>query len=161
MSSGSQTWNIYTPGPASNDYHYTLLKKDITSSGGNIEEYSIEVICNASDTSNIVDYRIYGSNIEKESLSSSSNPVKFGLNQNFPNPFNPYTIISFSLADKQYVKLKIYDLTGSEIKTLISGEYEPGIYKIEFNGSDLSSGVYFYRITAGNFSESKKLQVLK
>jgi hypothetical protein len=53
------------------------------------------------------------------------------------------------------------DYSPEEIKTLISGEYEPGIHKIEFNGSDLSSGVYFYRITAGNFSESKKLQILK
>jgi hypothetical protein len=112
--SGLPNWNIYTPGPGSNDYHKTLLNKDIVSSGGNIEEYLIEVI-GASEYSNIVDYRIGGTIIGKESLK----PVEYSLNQNFPNPFNPYTI-SFSLAEKQYVKLKLYDLTGREIKTLLS-----------------------------------------
>jgi hypothetical protein len=59
------------------------------------------------------------------------------------------------------VKLKLYDITGREVKTLVDCEYDAGLYNVEFNGSDLSSGVYFYRIIAGNYVQTKKLQILK
>jgi hypothetical protein len=85
----------------------------------------------------------------------------FVLQQNYPNPFNPLTVISFTLPEKQYVKLKLYDITGREVKNLVDCEYDAGIHNVEFNGSELSSGVYFYRIIAGNYNETKKLQLLK
>jgi hypothetical protein len=97
--------------------------------------------------------------IEKDNIAAAS--YDFKLNQNYPNPFNPLTTILFSLAKKEIVKLKIYDITGREVRTLVDGEYDAGDYKVEFNASKLSSGVYFYQITAGDFREVKKLQVLK
>jgi hypothetical protein len=97
--------------------------------------------------------------IEKDNITAER--YDFKLNQNYPNPFNPMTTILFSLAKKETVRLKIYDITGSEVKTLVDGEYDAGIYNVEFNASQLSSGVYFYQIIAGDFKETKKLQVLK
>jgi hypothetical protein len=115
------------------------------------------MIINSSDTTNEVS--VLKATIEKDNIAAAS--YDFKLNQNYPNPFNPLTTILFSLAKKETVKLKIYDITGREVKTLVEGEYDAGDYKVEFNASKLSSGIYFYQITAGDFSQTKKLQVLK
>ncbi|MCF6268144.1 MAG: T9SS type A sorting domain-containing protein [Melioribacteraceae bacterium] len=94
-------------------------------------------------------------------------PKVFSLSQNYPNPFNPTTIISYSIPEVSNVKLKIYDMLGREIKTLVNKEQSAGIYDVEFNAATLSSGVYFYRIVAdsygatGSFVDSKKLLLLK
>ncbi|MFH1043393.1 MAG: T9SS type A sorting domain-containing protein [bacterium] len=85
----------------------------------------------------------------------------FKLNQNYPNPFNPTTTISFSLQSKEFVTLKIYDVLGEEVITLVNEELNTGSYKNDWNATNLSSGVYFYRLQAGNFSETKKLLFLK
>jgi len=85
----------------------------------------------------------------------------FSLCQNYPNPFNPATIINFSIPKSCFVTLKIYDLLGREIETLVNEEKSVGNYKLKFEGSNLPSGVYFYRLHAGSFSETKKLIVLK
>jgi len=91
----------------------------------------------------------------------SSLPDKYFLSQNYPNPFNPSTTISFHLPETGFVSLKIYDLLGNEVKTLINEERHVGEYSVKFDGSNLSSGVYFYRLASGNFSETKKLLLLK
>ena len=88
-------------------------------------------------------------------------PETFSLSQNYPNPFNPTTVIKYSLPEVTNVKLKVYDMLGREIKTLVNQEQSAGVYNVEFNASNLSSGVYFYRIEAGNFVASKKLLLLK
>ncbi|GAB4295802.1 MAG: hypothetical protein Kow0098_18440 [Ignavibacteriaceae bacterium] len=88
-------------------------------------------------------------------------PDKFELFQNYPNPFNPVTSIKFSIPEKSFVTLKIYNAIGKEIKVLLDEEKPAGNYEIKFNGSDLASGVYFYRLTAGDFSGTKKLILLK
>jgi hypothetical protein len=88
-------------------------------------------------------------------------PLEFNLNQNFPNPFNPATIISYQLGERVNVKLIVYDILGKEIKTLVSKIQDPGNYQVEFNAANLPSGEYFYRLEAGNFSESKKLVIIK
>ena len=88
-------------------------------------------------------------------------PTRFELNQNYPNPFNPVTKISFSITSREKVTLKIFDLMGSEVQTLINSHFEAGYHVIEFDGSKLTSGVYFYRLTAGNFVSTKKLMLLK
>jgi hypothetical protein len=90
-----------------------------------------------------------------------SSPGNFQLFQNFPNPFNPTTIIKYQLPMNNFVTLKVYDMLGREVKTLVSEQQTAGIYSVTFNAAGLSSGVYFYRVTAGNFIDSKKLIVIK
>lgn len=86
----------------------------------------------------------------------------FSLAQNFPNPFNPSTSIRFSLPTKSNVILKIYDISGKEVATLINNEVvSGGLNEVTFNGVNLASGVYFYSITAGNFKDTKKMMLIK
>ncbi len=88
--------------------------------------------------------------------------TKFYLQQNFPNPFNPKTVILFSLANVEIVSLKIYDILGREVVSLINNErYESGTHKIDFDANNLNSGIYFYKLTTNNFSEMKKLILTK
>jgi Secretion system C-terminal sorting domain len=93
---------------------------------------------------------------------SGSQPVSsFKLNQNYPNPFNPSTIINYSLPSSELVQIKVYDALGTEIKTLVNEFKQAGIYTIEFNAGNLPSGIYFYRMQAGSFSDTKKLILMK
>lgn len=91
-------------------------------------------------------------------------PEGFYLKQNFPNPFNPSTKIEFAIPKSEYVTLKIFDVLGKEITTLINGEMNSGIYEIEFNATGingLSSGVYFYQLKTGSFLETRSMMLLK
>jgi hypothetical protein len=88
-------------------------------------------------------------------------PKEFRLSQNYPNPFNPSTTISFSLSSKSFVSLKIYDALGREVSILVSEELPAGIYIQDWNAHNLPSGVYFYRLQAGSFVNTKKLLLLK
>ncbi|HKI78312.1 MAG TPA: aryl-sulfate sulfotransferase [Ignavibacteriaceae bacterium] len=88
-------------------------------------------------------------------------PVEYSLKQNYPNPFNPTTIIQYSIPNRSMVTLKVYDLLGREVQTLVNEEKPVGNYRVNFNASSLASGVYFYRITAGSFNMTRKLIVLK
>jgi hypothetical protein len=88
-------------------------------------------------------------------------PNKIGLSQNYPNPFNPTTTISFILASKSYVSLRVFDALGREVSILVSKELTAGSYSQEWNAGSLPSGVYFYRLQAGNYSETRKLMLLK
>jgi photosystem II stability/assembly factor-like uncharacterized protein len=88
-------------------------------------------------------------------------PIDFLLSQNYPNPFNPSTVISFHLPVSGNVTLKVYDILGNEVTTLVNEEKTAGNYNIEFNAEKYCSGVYFYTMRAGNFIETKKLILLK
>jgi photosystem II stability/assembly factor-like uncharacterized protein len=88
-------------------------------------------------------------------------PKQYNLKQNYPNPFNPSTSISFDIPKSGNVRLVVFDELGREISVLIDGELNAGSYKAEFNGSSLSTGVYFYRITAGDFTMTKKMILSK
>ena len=88
-------------------------------------------------------------------------PSNFNLAQNFPNPFNPSTKIEFSLPVKQEVSLKVFNLLGQEIATLLNKEMNEGTYNLNFDASSLSSGVYLYQLRAGNFVQTKKMTLLK
>ena len=88
-------------------------------------------------------------------------PKDFTLSQNYPNPFNPSTTISFSLPSKSYVSLKVFDALGREVSTLVSQELTAGNYSQQWNPVSLPSGMYFYRLQAGNYSETRKLVLLK
>jgi len=115
---------------------------------------------------------IYFDNLEVEVLkttdvtSNEISPVSYSLIQNYPNPFNPSTIISYALPKISFVTLRIYDVLGREVKTLINQEQAPGIHKVEWKGdnnygSKIASGTYIYRIEAGDFSQTKKMIFLK
>jgi Secretion system C-terminal sorting domain len=86
---------------------------------------------------------------------------KFELSQNYPNPFNPTTKIDFNLPDDGNVKIKVFDMTGKEVKTLLDEQRTAGYYTVDFNGSDLSSGIYYYTLESGSFKETKKMIMLK
>ena len=89
-------------------------------------------------------------------------PTKYDLYQNYPNPFNPTTKIKFDLPKQSVVTLKIYDIAGREISSLINNQqYNAGAHSFDFNASNLASGVYFYRIQAGDFTEIKKMMLIK
>jgi hypothetical protein len=92
---------------------------------------------------------------------SSTIPDKFELMQNYPNPFNPSTIIRFQIKDSRFVTLKVYDILGKEIETLINGNLKAGIYETQFSGNRLASGVYFYKLAAGDFTTVKRMVLLK
>ena len=83
------------------------------------------------------------------------------LNQNYPNPFNPTTTISFSIPSSAFTSLKVYDILGNEVATLVNEEKPAGEYDITFDASALTSGVYLYRLNVGNISEMKKMILMK
>lgn len=89
------------------------------------------------------------------------NPGNFTLEQNFPNPFNPETIIKYSINSNQFVSLKVYDVLGNEIADLINEEKPAGVYEVKFNGNGLSSGIYFYKLQTGGLTETKKMILMK
>ena len=95
-------------------------------------------------------------NIENEEI-----PNEFNLMQNFPNPFNPSTNIRYSLKDRQFVSLIVYDVLGNEVAVLVNEEQPSGSYKVDFNAIDLTSGLYIYKLNAGYFISSKKMILLK
>jgi hypothetical protein len=92
---------------------------------------------------------------------AASDPQSFELKQNHPNPFNPSTTISFSLPTKSFVSLKIFDAIGKEVADVVSEELPTGNYSRQWNASHIPSGIYFYRLVAGSYSETKKLLLLK
>ncbi|MGA8265599.1 MAG: T9SS type A sorting domain-containing protein, partial [Ignavibacteriaceae bacterium] len=92
---------------------------------------------------------------------SNSAPLSFRLYQNYPNPFNPSTTIKYSLPKEGVVTLKVYNVLGKEVKTLVNEFENAGAYNVSFNASDLPSGIYFYRFISGNFTQVKKLVLLK
>jgi acetyl esterase/lipase len=88
-------------------------------------------------------------------------PDEYVLNQNYPNPFNPVTVIKYSIPKTELVKLTVYDILGKEIETLVNEVKNPGEYRVDFNASSYTNGVYFYKLTTGNFSQTKKMLFVK
>jgi flagellar hook assembly protein FlgD len=93
-------------------------------------------------------------------------PAVFEVSQNYPNPFNPSTTISYAIPQQSNVVVKIYDMLGREVKTLVSAEQIPGVYDVVWNGDDnfgskVATGIYIYRVVAGQFATVKKMVLLK
>jgi hypothetical protein len=106
-------------------------------------------------------YRYDKNNITSVENTSTEIPNSFSLEQNYPNPFNPSTSIQYSIGSSQFVKLKVFDVLGNEVATLVD-EYKPaGAYEIEFNAAGLPSGIYFYKLTTGINSKIKKMTLIK
>jgi hypothetical protein len=88
-------------------------------------------------------------------------PSTYLLQQNYPNPFNPNTTISFSIPTSEFVTLKVYDVLGREIATLVNENLSAGSYSYNFDAKNLTSGVYLYKLQAGKYSETKKMILTK
>lgn len=85
----------------------------------------------------------------------------FTLSQNYPNPFNSTTSIEYAVDSRQFVSLKVYNLLGKEIVTIVNEEKPTGVYMAEFDARKLSSGIYFYRLQAGDFTETRKMMLMR
>jgi len=115
------------------------------------------------------DIGVFSYTIPTNILNDGEPVYEFSLEQNYPNPFNPSTKIKFTIPtvianetkQSQLVILKVYDVLGSEIATLVNEEKPAGSYEVEFDATGLSSGIYFYRLQAGSFIETKKLILMK
>lgn len=101
---------------------------------------------------------IYPSSVINEDTKA---PNEFALEQNYPNPFNPSTKIYYTIGSNQFVQLKIYDLLGKEIATLVNEYRDAGSYNINFDASNLTSGIYLYKLQAGDFVQTKKMLLMK
>ncbi len=94
-------------------------------------------------------------------IETAARPTEFALDQNYPNPFNPSTVISYQLPTSSDVKLVVYDMLGRELSTLVNTRQTAGRYQATFNAAGLSSGIYFYRLQAGTFTETRKMMLVK
>lgn len=105
---------------------------------------------------------MYGDTIITNVMQLSTEvPSSHSLSQNYPNPFNQSTIFNVQCSMREHIIIKVYDLTGREIETLVDEVMNPGVYQLRFNGEGLTSGIYFYRMTAGDFTETRKMVLLK
>jgi hypothetical protein len=104
-------------------------------------------------------YEAGGTNPIVLSMKEISNqiPTVYSLSQNYPNPFNPTTNFQFSIVNLQLVSLKIFNILGQEVTTLVNEFKQPGVYQVTWNAGGLSSGVYFYKLQAGSFTDVKKM----
>ena len=106
-------------------------------------------------------YKLYWRDSSSTVVQTENFSYDFFLSQNYPNPFNPKTVIEFSLKERTDVTLKVYDILGNEVKTLINENLPVGKYKTDFSGENFSSGIYIYQLKAGDFIKSQKMILLK
>ncbi|OGU77633.1 MAG: hypothetical protein A2W11_08220 [Ignavibacteria bacterium RBG_16_35_7] len=109
----------------------------------------------------VIDGIVYGDTTTVGVNDPPEQPKEFSLSQNYPNPFNPTTNIGFRIANFGFVSLKVFDVLGREVATLVNEEKQPGEYDVEFNASHLSSGIYFYKLQTENYSSIKKMLMIK
>jgi flagellin-like hook-associated protein FlgL len=144
------SWNQANTG-LTNNYVFTLSVADVGGSG----------IILYAGTSNGVWKRPLLEMTTRVEAASTGSSRHFTLNQNYPNPFNPTTMISFNIPTKSYALLKVFDLTGREVATVVSEQLPAGLHSRQWNAEGLPSGIYFYRLQAGKFTQTKKLVFLR
>jgi flagellar hook assembly protein FlgD len=103
----------------------------------------------------------YEGNNSIVSVPTTDLPAEYSLSQNYPNPFNPTTTIQYSIPEDEFVKLTVYDITGKVVKELVNGHKTAGKYSVEFNASSYSSGIYYYKIEAGQYNSTQKMLLIK
>jgi hypothetical protein len=140
----------------------------IDCSGIQSGNYYLRLTTSVNDSVNlfISDIQRDNVNLEKQNLlvrnfKGEGIPIAYELAQNYPNPFNPSTTIKYAISSTQFVTLKVYDILGSEIVTLVNEEKVAGKYEVNFNASNIASGVYIYKIQSGEYFNSKKMILLK
>ncbi len=146
---------------------YTLFEIPITNFTNDIPDKAYISIIVASDAEKptvgsfaLLDDLTFGATVGINDRTNGT-PAEFYLGQNFPNPFNPSTTIKYSTPQTQFVSIKIFNILGKEIASLVNEEKKPGNYTINFDGSNYPSGIYLYRIQAGSFIDTKKLILIK
>ncbi|HKI78174.1 MAG TPA: discoidin domain-containing protein [Ignavibacteriaceae bacterium] len=157
-SDDSVKWQQVVTNASSSSQEWTI--KDFT----NLTTRYIRIIClsnNQGDWAGIWEARILKSDKATPIEISNNVPQSFALEQNYPNPFNPTTNIRFSIPQESFVTLKVYDILGNEIATLVNERKPRGTYNVKFNASNLASGIYFCRIQASNFISTRKMILLK
>jgi hypothetical protein len=122
----------------------------------NLHEFEIQPVSKLSNYKLVI-----GTNEFVSEIKSGLIPDKFSLAQNFPNPFNPETVINYFISENSLVTLKVFDVLGNEVSILVNEVKTPGRYEIIFDGHDLSSGVYFYRLESSNYIQTNKMILLK
>jgi len=151
------------------------IKKTVINQGGAASQSANYKVADAVgqsspvDESNSTHYIIYsgflGGGIviitALDELDNANMPLEFKLYQNYPNPFNPSTKIKFALPKVETVTIEIYNIIGQNVKTLVNQSFPAGYHEVEFNGQNLSSGIYLYRIEAGKDQEVKKMVLIK
>jgi len=149
---------------------YEDQTEEYLTGGSQANERNIDYRITAIDTqskesvpSDKVTARVAGAPLDKKGSDdlTKSIPKDYFITQNYPNPFNPTTVIKYQLPKAVNVTIKLYDMLGREVKEFINHTQEAGYYELTIDGSDLSSGTYIYRITAGDFTDSKKLLLIK
>ena len=110
---------------------------------------------------NAITFNDQYTDINNKDNNESTIPHGYFLEQNYPNPFNPSTSIQYAISSRQFVTLKVYDVLGNEIATLVNEEKAAGSYEIGFDGSELTSGIYLYKLQAGSFVETKKMVLMQ
>ena len=142
------------------NWAYRLTKGIGPAQIGDDQSYGVAVYTSYDLVYAKIDGIQYGSEVTSTDKTVQA-PVSFLLFQNYPNPFNPTTTITYSLPKSSFVTLKCYDLLGREITTLVNEEKHKGTYKVTWNAQNIPSGVYFYKFTAGEYSNVKKMVLLK
>ena len=167
---GSSAWGLFDE-VDDEVYTYTDETVTITQTGGQagadvyyyvkgaFYEDEVEILTASTDT---VEVNVVGGDIEKRANGYiNTNELSFSLSQNYPNPFNPSTFISWQSPVDNFVRLKVFDILGREVATLINEYKEAGFHSVEFNASDIPSGVYIYSIQIGKYTENRKLILQK
>jgi len=127
----------------------------------NISNSQLVVLVDIGNNGTIDDTLYISNTVDVEDRGSLLSPNNYNLAQNYPNPFNPVTTIQYSIPQLSSVTLKVYDVLGNEIAALVNEEKDRGVYSVSFDASGLASGMYLYRLQAGNFIETKKMILLK
>jgi hypothetical protein len=154
----ADTWvflDLVGNGPGSYDFYDWFIRDSIGLTGLIAEPGEHFYLTGA-----IVNGKVIGliTDVQTRNLTLPESPI---LYQNYPNPFNPSTNISFAISERSLVSLRIFDLLGREVKIIVSEVMDPGYHSCQWNASDIPSGVYFCRLQAGSYGESKKLVLLK